>query len=111
MQKGLDEMLAAKDQATPPLAILVQHENGLKQLAWDKEQIEAQIQNAAETRVYWTEQEDEGKKHLDDIKKKTVLAETAKSDFWIICMLERFLHRARAEAGVLPPAPFCLSSR
>ena len=65
MQQIIDKMLEAKEEATPPQARLAQHDNALKEMAWNKEQVEAQIQKATETRKYWNEQVEEGENKFD----------------------------------------------
>ena len=55
-QKIVDELTAAKEKMTPPEARLIQHDNGLKQLAWEKEASGAILKTATEhKRPQWIE--------------------------------------------------------
>ena len=55
---------------TPPEARLIQHDNRLKQLAWDKEASDANLKTATETRKYWEAQDEELKKSVEEIEKE-----------------------------------------
>ena len=89
MQKIVNDLILAKERATPPAARLQQHDNTLKQLAWDKSANEASLKQSTENRKFYEVEEDEFKKHGEEIEKKIIAAEKAKSDFMLAKQIEK----------------------
>ena len=58
-QKIEDDLTAAKERTTPPEARLIQHDNGLKQFAWDKSANEASLKTSTENRKFYEAEEEE----------------------------------------------------
>ena len=79
-QNNVDDLTAAKEKKTPPEARLIQHDNGLKQLAWDKSANEASLKTSTENRKFYEAEEEEFRKAGEGIEKKIIIAEKTNSD-------------------------------